>query len=333
MRPPLSADRAAPKIAAPPGRYIIAGASGMIGRHALRRLANCPGVTGTALWRSSQPTDEPKNFRFGQADLGTPEAARRAIGEADFLLMFAGVVAPSPVLARDPVAPAIANLRLITNALEAAWFAGVKKVVWLSSTTVYPDIDGTIDEMMATQGEPPGNWYPIGSAMRTGEMLCRAYSSHPARPMPCIVLRPTLVYGDHDSFGDDAHFVPAIVRRVAERQNPIEVWGDGEQRRDLVHADDVVDAALLALTRTSGFDTFNVGGGEAVSVNHVLARLTAIDGYTNAPVVHRNARPSAARARSFSIEKARRLLGYSPKVSLDEGLRRTLAWFRNRPSR
>ncbi len=333
MRPPLSADRVSPKTVAPPGRYIIAGASGLIGRHALARLADWPGVTGTALWRSRKPPSAPKNFRVTEADLSTPEAARSAIDDADFLLMFAGMVAPSPVLARDPVAPAVANLRLITNALEAAWLAGVKKVVWLSSTTVYPDFEGTIDEPMATQGEPPGNWYPIGSAMRTGEMLCRTYSSHPARPMPCIALRPTLVYGDHDSFGDDAHFVPALVRRVAERQDPIEVWGDGEQRRDLVHADDVVDAALLALARISGFDTFNVGGGESVSVNHVLARLTAIDGYANARIVHRDARPSAARARSFSIGKARRLIGYSPQVGLDEGLRRTLAWFRNRPSR
>jgi GDP-L-fucose synthase len=295
-------------------------------------LADAPGVSGTSLWRSRRPQNEQKHFQSVEADLSTLETARRAIGEADFLLMFAGVVAPSHVIARDPVAPAIANLRLIANALEAAWLAGVKKVVWLSSTTVYPDIDGVIDEAMATQGEPPGNWYAIGSAMRTGEMLCRAYSSHPARPMPCIVLRPTLVYGDHDSFGDDAHFVPALLRRVAERQDPIEIWGDGEQRRDVVHADDVVNAALLALNRISSFDTFNVGSGESVSVNHVLSRLLALDAYGSARIVHKDTSSSTPRLRSFSIEKARRLLGYAPQISLDEGLRRTLAWFRQRAS-
>ena len=332
MRPTLSIDRYFSKISAPPGRYIIAGASGLIGRHAVRLLADAPDVTGTSLWRSHRPQIHHKNFQSLEADLSVPEAARRAIREADFLLMFAGVVAPSRVLARDPVTPAIANLRLVANTLEAAWLAGIKKVVWLSSTTVYPDFGGAIDETMAAQGEPPGDWYAIGSAMRTGEMLCRAYSSHPARPMPCIVLRPTLVYGEHDSFDDDAHFLPALVRRVVERQDPIEVWGDGEQRRDVVHADDVVNAALLALSRISSFDTFNVGAGESVSVNHVLSRLLALDAYEGARIVHHQANSSTPRSRSFSIEKARRLLGFRPQVSLDEGLRGTLAWFRHRVS-
>lgn len=312
----------------PQGRYIVAGAGGLVGNHALARLADAPGVSVLALYNRRPPAISTSNIRALHCDLIDREIASAAMRDADYLLLFAGVVAPAPVLARDPVGPAVANAQITTRALEAAWLGGIKKVVWLGSTTVYPDVAGDITEDMASNGEPPGHWYAIGSTMRYLETMARAYSSHPARAMPCIVLRPTLIYGAHGRFDDDAHFLPALVRRVVERQNPIEVWGDGEQRRDVVYAADVVDAALLALTRVNGFDVFNIGAGTSVSVNEVLAALLRLDGYTDARIVHRNDRTSTVKARRISIGKARAELGYTPQISLDEGLRRTLAWYR-----
>ena len=312
----------------PAGHYVLAGASGLVGRHALERLAGHPGVAVTALYRSSSRFRSRPGVSPVIVDLSDPLAARQAVPRADYMLLFAGEVAPAPVLARDPVTPAINNLRICINALEAAWHAGIRKVVWLSSTTVYPDAEGDITEDMAGHGHPPGNWYAMGCGMRYGESLCHAYANHPVRPMSCIALRPTLIYGAHSSFGDDAHFLPALVRRVAERRSPVEVWGDGEQRRDVVHGADVVEAALQAIERIEGFDTFNIGGGRSFSVNEVLARLLAVDAYADAKIVHLDNKPSSVKNRSFSIEKARRMLGYAPQIGLDEGLRRTLAWFR-----
>jgi GDP-L-fucose synthase len=312
----------------PKGRYIVAGSAGLTGSHALERLANEASVEVTALYHRRPPSVSAANIFPRQCDLADAASANECLQGGDYLLLFAGRVAPAPVLARDPVAPAVENARIIMTALEAAWRHSIKKVVWLSSTTVYPDVEAAITEDMATRGDPPGNWYAIGWTMRYLEALSRAYANHPIRPLVCVALRPTLIYGAHCRFDDDAHFVSAFVRRVAEREDPVEVWGDGQQKRDLVHAADVVEAVLLSLARVEGFDAFNIGGDASVSLNQVLARLLALDGYADARIVHREDRPTTISARRFSIEKARRILGYSPRTTLDEGLRATLSWYR-----
>ncbi len=312
----------------PPGRYIVAGASGLVGSHALQRLMRCTDARVTALFHKKKPMIVWPGLEQVQVDLCDKPAVCSAFKGGDYLLLFAGVVAPGPVMARDPVGIAISNLRILTTALDAAWEVGIKKVVWLSSTTVYPDVDGPMTEDMGFIGPPVAGWAPIASTMRYVESLSQAYASHPARIMSCIALRPTLIYGAYGRFDDDAHFLPALLRRVVERRNPIEVWGNGEQRRDVVHAADVVDASLLALEEVEGFDVFNIGAGQTYSVNDVLERLLAIDGFEHARIEHRPGRVSIARTRSFSIGKACDVLGYVPKVGLDQGLKRTLTWYR-----
>ena len=282
----------------------------------------------TALVHSRQPQAGLPKLRQVQVDLSDESAACAAMEGGDYLLLFAGLVAPGATMARDPIGIALANLRILTTALDAAWRSGIRKVVWLSSATIYPDSDEVMTEDMGFTGEPVPAWGPIAWTMRYVEALSRAYATHTARPMPCIALRTTMIYGAYGRFDDDAHFLPALLRRVVERRNPIEVWGDGEQRRDVVHADDVVDASLLALQRVKSFDVFNIGAGHTYSVNEVLGRLLALDGFEKARIEHRHDRPSHARVRNISIAKARDVLDYTPKVSLDEGLRRTLDWYR-----
>jgi GDP-L-fucose synthase len=315
----------------PKGRYIVAGSAGLTGSHALERLANEASVEVTALYHHRPPSVSAANIFPRKCDLADAASANECLQGGDYLLLFAGRVAPAPVLARDPVAPAVENARIVVTALEAAWRHSIKKVVWLSSTTVYPDVETELTEDLATRGDPPGNWYAIGWTMRYLEALSRAYANHPTRPLVCVALRPTLIYGAHCRFDDDAHFVPAFVRRVADREDPVEVWGHGQQERDLVHADDVVEASLRALGRVDGFDAFNIGSGTSVTVNEVLTRLLRLDGYSGARIAHRPDKPSSSRSRRIVIERARSILGYSPQISLDEGLTRTLAWYRERP--
>ena len=119
---------------------------------------------------------------------------------------------------------------------------------------------------------------------------------------------------------------------MVERQNPIEVWGTGDDERDLIHARDVVDASLLALG-VEGFQAFNVAAGEAHSVNGILDRLLRLDGWNDARIEHVTGRPRSVRKRSFSAERARRQLGFQARVSLDEGLGDTLDWYRRNRER
>ncbi len=313
----------------PTGDYIVAGASGLVGSHALTALADKRGIRVKALYNTHEPYIQADNITAVKADLTQRDTCQEAIGEADYLLLAAGVTAPAPVITRDPVTPAMNTLLILSQSLEAAWTAGIRKTVWLSSSMGYPESDTPLGEEDMFSGDPPDLWYPIAWVMRYVETLSRTLAEKAPRPMTCIVLRPSLIYGEFDHFNDEnAHFLPALLRRVVERNNPIEVWGDGENRRDVIHAADVVAAVSSALHKVEGFDVFNIANGATVSVNEVLSLLIEIDGFQKAKITHQIDRPSTPGKRLLDVGKAKRILGFSPAVELRDGLQRTLEWYR-----
>lgn len=313
-------------------RFVVAGASGLVGTHALRALAGRPEVQVTAIFHRRPPVVRAANITAVQADLTDAGECRRVFDGADRALLFAGLIAPAPVLARDPVGAVTANIRLAVTMLEAAWQAQVPRLVWLSSTTGYPDAVHPLAEDDMFRGEPPPVWAGLGEAARYCERFAHylhgvAARAGQARHM--AVLRPSLIYGEHDHFDDaSAHFLPALIRRVVARERPIEVWGDGNQARDIIHAADVAAAALMAVERVEGCTAFNIAAGTSYSVNELLGKLIALDGFTDADIVHRLDRPQSAAVRRFAAGKAERELGFRPAIGLEEGLRRTLAWYR-----
>lgn len=316
---------------APEGTYLVLGASGLVGSHALARLAGLPGRKVRAVSFSRDLAVRAPNIEPVRADLRDPAQAASLMEGVDFVLLFAGIVATAPVLARDPVGPVRDQMAVTTAACEAAFRAGVSKVVFLSSTTGYPARDGELDEDHMFEGEPPGNWAYLGWATRFLEVQARFLAERSEGRTSFVALRPTMIYGPHDNFSfEEGHFLPALLRRVVERQEPIEVWGTGEDERDLIHARDVVSASLLAL-RVEGFEAFNVAAGRAHSVNGILGRLLELDRWRDARVEHVPGRPRSLQRRSFSPERARRELGFEARVTLEEGLAETLAWFRANP--
>jgi nucleoside-diphosphate-sugar epimerase len=205
-------------------------------------------------------------------------------------------------------------------------------VVLMSSTTGYPDCDGDCTEADFFTDAPPESWRGLGWTYRYIEAVARISAERVADPIGVTALRPTLVYGERDSFDPaHAHFLPAFVRRVVARENPIEVWGDGTATRDLIHAEDVARAAILAVHNAGpGFRAYNIGAGRQHSVSAILDRLLALDGHRDAPVAYRHDRPTSARRRGVSTANAARELGFAPAVDLEAGLARTLAHYRAR---
>lgn len=299
-----------------------------MGSHALSRLAGRAGINVRAVSHSRDLAVRADNVEAVRADLRSPEDTEPLMAGVDYVLLFAGVVATAPVLARDPVGPIRDQMAVTTSVCETAYRAGVSKVVFLSSTTGYPGGGGELAEDEMFEGEPPPNWTYLGWATRFLEVQARYLAERSAGRTSFVALRPTMIYGAHDNFSfDEGHFLPALLRRVVERHDPIEVWGTGEDERDLIHARDVVDAALLALG-VEGFDAFNVAAGQAHSVNGILDRLLELDGWRDARIEHVDGRPRSVQKRSFSAARARERLGFQARVSLDEGLEDTLSWYR-----
>ncbi len=306
----------------------VLGGTGLIGRHLIAALreADMP-VVATA---NRRPAFELQGVEWRQADLTVPDAARAASRGSRSLVICAGRLSTAAELKRDPVGSVTTTLRIGINALEAAAAEGVERVVLVSSTTGYPPGAGPKREDMMFAGDPPGDWFGVGWVHRFLEKQLDWYCRL-ERIGPGIALRPTLVYGPHDDFDPaSAHFVPSFIRRVVEREKPIEIWGDGSQSRNLIHAADVASAIVAALQdKAPGYAAYNVSALRGSSVKEVLTTLVELDRFDDAEIVYRPERASGAAALDVSAEAFSARYGWRPAMSLRDGLAGTLAWYRS----
>ncbi|MGF1623373.1 MAG: NAD-dependent epimerase/dehydratase family protein [Alphaproteobacteria bacterium] len=311
----------------PGGRFLVTGATGLIGRHVIEQLLDhdCDGVT--AGYRTALPSAPDRRCDWRRADLADMEACAALVAGHDTVIHCAGEIAPATVLARDPVGPVRRNLAITGNIHEACWRAGVKKLVWFSSTTGYPTDTDDLDEADMFRGDPPDGWYGLGWAHRYLETQSRMYAEKLSPALDVVALRPSLVYGPRDRVDPVAsHFVYTFVRRVLDREEPITVWGNGSQARDLIHARDVARAALLAVASAKGYAAYNIAAGTTCTTREVLELLLAIDGWTDARVRYEAPQGvSPVVTRRFLTARAEREIGFRPEVGLEQGLRELMA--------
>jgi GDP-L-fucose synthase len=307
----------------------VLGATGLVGRHVVEALAEarCEAIVGTF---RSRPSYSAPRTEWVSCDLREPGAAAVALEGADCAVLCAGQVSTSAVLREDPVTSILDTLRIVTSALEAASKARLRRLVMISSCTVYPVLPRPAVEEDALRGDPPPQWFGVGCMHRYAEQQVRWHVEHLRRIGSAVVLRPTLVYGRHDDFSPrSGHFVPSLISRIVERAEPIEIWGDGEQSRNLLHAADLADAVLTVLEeRREPYETFNVVSPDHVTVNAIVRQLLEIDGFAKADVRHDLARGGGPPGLAVSGEAFRKATGWSPRMALRQGLSDTLEWYR-----
>jgi GDP-L-fucose synthase len=309
-------------------RVLVAGATGLIGSHLTRRLlAEGARVRATHLKR-----DVPikhASLETMRVDLTRGEDCRNAVRDMEWVFLCAASTSGAHTIANTPMVHVTPNVLINSQMLEACYEADVAKFQWLSSTVAYPPSDQPMREEQMFEGEPFEKYYFAGWTKRFTEILCRMYGEKLARKMTTIVLRPTNVYGPGDDFEfATSHVIPALMRKIVERWNPLEVWGDGSEVRDAIYVDDMVEAMLLAMRKLDRYDAINVGLGRGYSVNEILKELLELDGFKDAKIVYDKSKPTMIPIRLISTEKAERVLGFKAKVSLREGLQRTLEWYR-----
>jgi GDP-L-fucose synthase len=222
------------------------------------------------------------------------------------------------------------NVLINSLMLEAAYQAGVEKFLWLGSTVAYPQSDRPMREEQLMEGEPYEKYFYAGWAKRFTEVLCRMYGEKLSRTMTTIVLRPTNVYGPHDDFEfATSHVIPALIRKCIERWDPLEVWGDGSEVRDVLYVDDMVEAMVLAMQKLASYTAINIGLGKGYSVRELLACILEADGYKAAKVRFDPSKPTTIPLRLIETRKAESLLGFRARVDIAEGLKRTIDWYRD----
>ena len=307
-------------------RALVTGAAGFIGSHLCRRLV-AEGHEVVALDDLSDGTlenlgDVP-GIRFVEADL---RDERAVLGASDgcAVVFHQGAMRSVPRSIEQPEPTTDVNVRGTLNVLLAAREA-MATVVFASSSSVYGDqASFPLREDMA-----PLPRSPYAASKLAGEGFCRAWWL--SFGVPTVSLRYFNVYGPgQDPANEYAALVPRFTMACLTGSAPV-VHGDGEQSRDFTYIDDVVEANLLAAAapEEARGQVLNVGGGrEPITVNRILEIVAGLTGTTPEPV-HTSPREGDVRRTEADVSLARRLLGYEPRVDIDEGLGRVVDWFRS----
>jgi UDP-glucose 4-epimerase len=255
-------------------------------------------------------------------DIKDEELALRAAEGADVIVHLAANTGVGPSV-EDPRGDCVSNVLGTLNYLEAARHKGVGRFVFASSGgTVIGETEPPINEEMA-----PHPVAPYGASKLAGEGYCSAYFQ--TFGIHAVALRFGNVYGP-GSIHKVGNAIPRFITRPT-RGEPIEIYGDGSQTRDFIYVDDLVRALRLAATADGvGGETFQIATNAETSVNELIEKLLPV--LTEASIKDVKVRRTAPRAgdvqRNYAdTSKARRMLGWKPEVSLDEGLRRTVEWF------
>jgi GDP-L-fucose synthase len=214
--------------------------------------------------------------------------------------------------------------------MDAAYNAKVKKFLFISSSAAYPPTGHRpVSEGEMFDADPYEAYYAVGWMKRYAEVLCRIYAQKIRDPMPTVVIRPSNMYGPHDDYDfRTSHMTAALIRRVVERHNPLEVWGTGEDVRDLIYIDDFIEGMFQAFQVAQDYLEINIASGQGYSVKQVLQTILEADGYTDADVHFDPSKPSTIPVRLIDTSLAEKLLGFKARTCLEEGLEKTIAWYR-----
>lgn len=312
-------------------RVIVCGATGFIGRNLLERLAERADLEVTGVFHRTVPsgtlTTHPR-IRMAQADLTNKEDVARVLRGQDVLLQAAAVTTGSKDVVTRPYIHVTDNAVMNSLLFRECFEQRLRHVVFFSCTTMYPQVDRPVREDDFT-GHIIPKYFGVGWTKVYIERMCEFYAG--LGPTKYTAIRHSNIYGPYDKYDlERSHVFGATVTKVmtTPEGGTLTVWGDGSEARDLLYVSDLVDLLERVLERQQEpFALVNVGLGEAISVRDLVQALIAASGRTLTMTFDR-AKPTIPFTLALNIEKAQAMCDWTPQVSLNEGIRRTLAWYR-----
>lgn len=306
---------------------LVTGGAGFVGVNLIARLVNL-GAKVTATLHEKDAVLKDDRIRYVRCDLSIPQDCQCVVQANDYVFMCAASTSGAAVMEKDPLDLFTPNLLMNTSMLKAAYEAKVKKFLFISSSTVYPVTNNPVKEDDVNY-EFFDKYFAEAWMKRFSEIMCEIYATRICKPMKITVVRPANLYGEHDNFDQEtSHVIPALIRKVVERHKPIEVWGDGTDIKDFLYIQDFVDGILLAMEKLAWFDPINIAAGRSYTIREVLKTIIEVDGYQSAEIVYNTAKPTMIPKRMMDTTKAKAQIDFEAKTSLEDGIRRTINWYR-----
>lgn len=310
-------------------KILITGGSGLVGQNLTNRLVSEGYNNIRVSIHSREPRIKHMGVEYWYSDLQTQKGCKTITKGVDVIFHCAASTSNAVDTVNDPLAHVTPNVAMNNFLIDAAWRNNVKHYVFISSNTVYPPKgDEPVVETDFLFNEPYPVYFPVGWMKRYAEVQCELYAKYLPRTMKCTVIRPANLFGPHDKYDfNKCHVTPATIRKVADKLNPIPVWGDGTELRDLLYVEDFVECLQVVMeNETEMFQVYNVGSNKVYSVLEVLDEMKKIANY-DAPTEFISGKPSMIPTRKIDSNKIKDKLGWESKTSLSEGLEKAYEWY------
>ncbi len=294
------------------------------------------GFVGSAIRRElEQFGADVRVVRSAEHDLREPSATREAVDGAEIVIHLAANVGGIGFNRRNPAPLVYDNMMMAGNVFEQSRQAGVAKLISACTVCAYPKFTPTpFSEDDLWDGYPEETNAPYGLAKKMMLVLSDSYRRQ--YDFDSVVPMVVNLYGPNDHFSlEDSHVIPAMIRKFQEAADEdasvVTMWGSGTPSREFLYVDDAARALLLAGEHLQTSDPVNVGTGVETTIRDLAEMISKYSGFAG-EIVWDTSKPDGQPTRCLDVSRARELMGFEAQVGLEEGLRKTVEWFRQSSS-
>ena len=306
-------------------KILVTGASGFVGTNLIEKLLQCDAIVyGTV--HKTPPQIKFQGVHYINADLTNEVDCFTVSKNIDYIFMCAANSSGAEVMEKAPLTHLTPNIVMNSQMLAAAYANNVKKFIFVSSNTVYPLTDFPVKEN-DTNYYFYNKYHIVGWMKLFSEKMCEMYTHHIKHPMQTLIVRPGNLYGPYDKYNwSESKVIAALVRRFAEKNNPLDVWGDGNDIKDFLYIDDFTDG-LLKATAANINGPINIASGKPATIKDVINVLIKVTNSSDLKINYDLSMPSMIPVRLISAELANKTLNWESQYSLEDGLRKTYEWY------
>jgi nucleoside-diphosphate-sugar epimerase len=310
-------------------KLLVCGATGFIGRNLVKYFSSLDEYEVIGIY-NKKPKFAWNNLKWKKADLTNSKDVHRVLKGIDIIVQAAATTSGSKDIVSKPMIHVTDNMIMNSLIFRSAHENNVKNVVFFSCTVMYRNSQKPLkeDDFKLNEEIHP-KYFGVGWTKVSLEKQCEFYSR--IGKTKYTVLRHSNIYGPDDKFDlEKSHVCGATITKVlsSEKKGKIKVWGTGEEERDLLYVDDLVNSVGLAIKKQkTSFGLFNVGYGKSISINKLVEKIIFHSGL-KVEIEHDTTQPTIKTSLSLNCSKIKKHLGWKRNISHDEGLKRTIKWWR-----
>lgn len=308
-------------------KLLICGATGFIGRNLLDFYYKKNEYEIRAVYFNKPIIEGYDGVEWIHADLRNKESVEKVLNGIDIVLQFAATTSGASDIINKPYIHVTDNAIINSLILRECFEQNIKHFIFPSCTVMYQKSEKGIKESDFNENDELLPFYfGVGNTKIYIEKMCKFYSK--LNRTKHTVIRHSNIYGPHDKFDlEKSHVFGATVTKVLKSNGTITVWGTGEESRDLLYIDDLLNFIDLSINnQKSNYELFNVGLGQGIKIIDLVKKIIQHSD-KKIEIVHDTSKPSVPTSLFLDCSKAKDILGWEPKYTLDEGIKRTIKWY------